>query len=236
MKKKILLGLLCGVMVIGIATGCGNKENNNGDNNSANNPTVENNNNDSATKGEITVETVKKAKVTDASKFEYREVEGGIAITDYEGNDEIVVIPETIDGQTVVSIGDHALVNNQTMKGLRIADTIQIISDNAFENCEELQVFISGKSLKTIGEYACNNCKSLYSIELNEGLESLGDLSFGGCVNLEEIEIPSTVTQINTPFTANKDKTLKIISVSGGSAEEFVSIYGKNWNIVFQAK
>ena len=33
MKKKILLSLLCGVMVLGITTGCGNKENNNGDNN-----------------------------------------------------------------------------------------------------------------------------------------------------------------------------------------------------------
>ena len=49
MKKKILLSLLCGVIVLGISTGCGkNKEegtnsstNNNGDNSSTNNSNVE---------------------------------------------------------------------------------------------------------------------------------------------------------------------------------------------------
>ena len=117
MRKKILLSLLCGILVLGVATGCGNKENNSGDNNSTNNSTVENNN--STTTSEITIDSVKNAKVTDASKFDYREVEGGIAITDYEGTDEIVVIPETIDGQTVVSIDRNAFVNNDTMKGLK---------------------------------------------------------------------------------------------------------------------
>jgi len=54
---------------------------------------------------------VKNAPVTDASKFEYEEVEGGISITDYTGDDEIVVIPEIIDGQKVVEIGSSAFAN-----------------------------------------------------------------------------------------------------------------------------
>lgn len=37
MKKKILLGLLCGVLVLGLSTGCGNKENNTNNENNNNN-------------------------------------------------------------------------------------------------------------------------------------------------------------------------------------------------------
>lgn len=37
MKKKVLLGLLCGVLVLGLSTGCGNKENNTNSENNNNN-------------------------------------------------------------------------------------------------------------------------------------------------------------------------------------------------------
>lgn len=45
MKKKLLLSLLCGVLVLGIATGCGDKENN------SNNENNNNNTNQETTKG-----------------------------------------------------------------------------------------------------------------------------------------------------------------------------------------
>ena len=44
MKKKLLLSLLCGVMVLGITTGCGN---NNGDNQGENNSGTNQNNQES---------------------------------------------------------------------------------------------------------------------------------------------------------------------------------------------
>ena len=235
MKKKILLSLLCGVMVLGVATGCGNKENNNRNNNSANNPTVENNNNNSTTTGEITINSVKNAKVTDESKFDYREVEGGIAITDYEGTDEIVVIPETIDGQTVVAIDRNAVVNNDTMKGLKIANTVHTIGDHGFANCTELQIFVSGNSLKSIMDFAFNGCRKLREVELNNGLETIEMLSFG-LTNLTQIEIPASVTTINMPFTKNEEQQLTIIGELGSEAENYVSLDGENFNIKFQVK
>ena len=235
MKKKILLSLLCGVMVLGITTGCGNKENNNGDNNSTNNPTVENNNNDSTSNSEITIDSVKNAKVTDASKFDYREVEGGIAITDYEGTDEVVVVPETIDGQIVVAIDRNAVVNNDTMKGLKIANTVHTIGDHAFANCTELQIFVSGNSLKSIMDFAFNGCRKLREVELNNGLETIEMLSFG-LTNLTQIEIPASVTTINMPFTKNEEQQLTIIGELGSEAENYVSLDGENFNIKFQVK
>lgn len=237
MKKKILLSLLCGVMVLGVATGCGNKENNNGDNNSTNNPTVENNQNESTTTGEITINSVKNAKVTDESKFDYREVEGGIAITDYEGTDEIVVIPETIDGQTVVDIDRNAFANNDTMKGLRIANTVRSIGYGACGNCTELQVLISGTSLKSIEDYAFNNTK-LEFVELNDGLETL-EIGCFAMTHLKEIKIPSSVININLPLLVdevNNNGTITVIGEVGSAAEKYVQEKGEEYHLVFQAK
>ena len=237
MKKKILLSLLCGVMVLGITTGCGNKENNNGDNNSTNNPTVENNNNDSTTNSEITIDSVKNAKVTDASKFDYREVEGGIAITDYVGTDEIVVIPEIIDGQTVVVIDEDAFVNNDTIKGLKIANTVHTIGDSACLNCKELKVFVSGSSVKTIERYAFGNT-GLEFIELNDGLETLEMSSFGFSYFIV-VEIPSSVTNITSPFLVDEVRnngSITIIGEVGSAAEKYVQEKGEEYHLVFQAK
>ena len=231
--KKIFCLVLAIVMVLSFAA-CGNKTEE--DNKPAgSNQTITENNDKSSDSSKITVEDVKNAKETDASLFEYKEVEGGIAITGFTGEDKIVVIPDSIDGKNVISIEDHAFVNNKTILGLRLSDSVTQICSNAFENCTSLEVFVSGKSLLTILEYAFNNCKSLSSVELNEGLKTLEDLCFGE-TNMSELYIPASVETINTPFTANKDKTLKIISVSGGAAEKYVSIYGENWNQVFEAK
>lgn len=107
--KKILLSLICGILVLGVATGCG-KNNNTTSNNNGTNNEVNNNQNESTTNGNITIEKVKSAKETNSALFSYVDVDGGISITDYTGTDEIVVVPEVIDGKTVVSIGRNVLL------------------------------------------------------------------------------------------------------------------------------
>ena len=42
MKKKVFLSLLCGVMVLGLATGCGNKTSDNSNNDSSTNNNMQN--------------------------------------------------------------------------------------------------------------------------------------------------------------------------------------------------
>ncbi len=187
------------------------------------------------TEGSMTIDTVKNAKETDASLFEYEEVEGGISITGFNGDDEIVVIPSAIDGKNVVEIGRNAFVNNKTMLGLKLADSIKNMGSNAFENCVALKIFISGASLTNISEFAFNGCKELCDVELNEGLSSLEMLSFGR-TNMSELYIPGSVKTIEMPFTANMEKTLKIISTTGSEAEKYVSADGETFNLVFEAK
>lgn len=196
-----------------------------------------NDKNESDNNGKITISSVKKAKETDASKFDYIEIDGGVSITDYSGKDEIVVIPEKIDGKTVVSIGKNAFVNNDTMRGLKISNSVHIIENSSCTNCTELQVFVSGTSLKIIEENAFLNTKLEY-VELNEGLETLEISSFG-FTHLKEIEIPSSVKNINLPFLVdevNNNGSITIIGEAGSAAEQYVNEYGEEYHLTFQAK
>lgn len=234
---KRLLALFLMIILVFTLVACGNNDadKSNDSTPAGNDTTVSADENNNAANGSLTVDTVKNAKETDASLFEYEEVEGGVSITGFNGDDEIVVIPSTIDGKNVVEIERNAFVNNKTMLGLKLADSIKNIGANAFENCVALKVFISGSSLTNISEFAFNGCKELCDVELNEGLSSLGMLSFGR-TNMSELYIPGSVKTIEMPFTANMEKTLKIISTAGSEAEKYVSADGESFNLVFEAK
>lgn len=186
--------------------------------------------------GSLSVDSVKNSKETDASLFEYTEVDGGISITRFKGSDEIVVIPSSIDGNDVVSIGSNAFVNNSTMKGVKVPDNVHTLESSSFLNCTALEVAVSGSAVKKIGMYAFNGCKNLYAVELNDGLETLDGLCFA-LTNLTQIEIPSSVTEINYPFTVNyDDHYITVIAESGSTAEQYVNEKGEEYHLIFQPK
>lgn len=195
-----------------------------------------NDTNNNLANNEITLDYVQNAPETNSTLFEYIDVEGGVSITGFNGTDEVVVIPNQIDGKDVVSIGANAFANNSTMKALKLNDKVKTIEDSACLNCTELQMFISGSSLKTIGQYAFSGSKKLNVVKLNNGLEILEWGSFG-LTNLTEIEIPSTVTTINYPFNVNNDEHyITIIGETGSVAEQFVNNSEDEEHLIFQAK
>ena len=228
--KRLIALLLVVVMVISLAA-CGD----NGTTGDKNNTTASTNENINADNTEITIETVKNAKETDASLFEYEEVDGGVSITGFNGTEKIVVIPSNIGDKTVLSISDNAFINNSTMLGLRLSGSVLQIGSHAFENCVSLEIFVAGSSLENIKEFAFNGCLALNKVELNEGLKSLEMLCFGA-TDISELYIPMSVETIDVPFTKKEEKTLKIISQVGSEAEKYVDMDGESFNIVFEAK
>lgn len=182
----------------------------------------------------VGINAVKNARETASSSFAYKELENGVSITNYTGKDEIVVIPNLLDHKKVVSIETGAF-SNKTMKGVRINDNMEIIGDHAFENCSSLTTLVCGRSLVTISRFAFNKCTALKEVELNNGLMSMEMLCFGD-TNLSELTVPSSVEAMDLPFTANKEKTLTIISTVGSTAESFVNTYGEAFNLAFEPK
>lgn len=180
---------------------------------------------------DISADSVRSAPITDVAAFSYEAIDGQMTITNYTGNDTVVVIPDTIEGQSVVVIGDSAFANNENIKGVVIPDSVTRIERNAFCNCFDLEVFVAGDALKFIGEYAFSYCKSLKSVELNVGLETLELSCFTSTDELKELYIPNTVTTLVYPFNEAETK-VTIISESGSAAES----YAKEMGISFKAK
>ena len=224
--KKILVITLSLVIISGLCA-CGNKNTDNpvDDVKVESNADVEGTNKkdkeETSAKTETTVDDVKKTKETAANLFDYDEVEGGISIKDYTGDDKIVVIPEKIDGKVVVEVGANAFINNEDIKAVKLSDSIEVIKEQAFVNCESLEIFISGKGLKTIEPRVFLN-NNLKCVELNEGLETL-EISCFGFLNTMEIEMPSTVTNVDLPFLVNDGHTVTIVCEKGSAMQQYLN-------------
>ena len=93
-------------------------------------------------------------------------VEDGIIITSYSGNDSVVVIPESIDGKTVIAIGEGAFVD-RSMNTLVLNRRILKVADGAFKGCTRLESIYFPDSIyemnnEALDEGSYTNFKHLY--------------------------------------------------------------------------
>ena len=91
-------------------------------------------------------------------------ISGGI-ITDcsYDYSNTEIIIPETLNGQTVTEIGTNAFYSDP-ITAITLPSTLQVINSNAFYNCNIATVdFSTCTALHTIGGYAfySNNISSV---------------------------------------------------------------------------
>lgn len=230
MKK--FLSLFLTLFILFSFAACGESKNNIPENNSSsssnegdleNNKVADNN-------GEITVEKIKNAPETSADDFTTQLVDGGIMITRYTGEEEIVIIPSKIDNEPVVVIGNNCFANNQTLKAVKIGDFVLDINANSFVNCFNLEIFISGNSVKKIGDYALSYCPMLRILELNDGIKSLGLSCFAATDSLDKVYMPSSVTELRSPFFA-PETNVTIVAEAGSAAETYAKEEGIKYEI-----
>ena len=132
-------------------------------------------------------------------------------ITKYNGNSYSVYIPETIDGYTVVKIGNSAF-SNKSIHDVSIPDSVTEIDSYAFNNCKYLKEVKLSKSLTYLGEGAFG-LTAIAEIEIPKSLDNCGSNSgfyydfngtrtymYGGpftcCENLKTVTFEKGTTQI----------------------------------------
>ncbi len=157
--------------------------------------------------------SVSAAETTANKIFSYEANEdGGITITKYRGSDAQVVVPDTIDGKKVTSIGGHA-----------------------FYNCESLTSVTIPDSMTSIGSSAFSECKSLTSVTIPDSVTSIGDEAFDGCtmtINGKEGSYAETYAKENyIPFNAVKFSVSNKSTLSANSI-----VLGKSVTINCAAK
>ena len=114
------------------------------------------------------------------------------SITDYLCTEDKIIIPEKVNGMDIVSIGNHAIRNNQ-LTSVVIPNSVTSIGSYAFISNQLTSVTIPS-SVTSIGEQAFDN-NQLTSLTIEEGVISIGNYAFANN-QLTSVEIPNSVTNI----------------------------------------
>lgn len=102
------------------------------------------------------------------NKFTYVKENGGITITKYTGNDTEVKIPETIDGQRVICIGESAFASSN-VRSVVIPEGVNKIDWFAFQACTQLIEITIPSSVTKIEYGAFDYAKPSFVIKCSKG-------------------------------------------------------------------
>ncbi|MCC8169105.1 MAG: leucine-rich repeat protein [Oscillospiraceae bacterium] len=156
-------------------------------------------------------------------------VEDGV-LTEYNGTSVNVTVPETVDGQTVTTIGDRAFRYNEDIESVTLPDTVTIIYSYAFCGCTSLAEISLSDAVTAIGNYAFSECSSLKEITLPSALTKISNYMLEYCSSLESIALPDTITAIGdgafSSCSSLKEITLPstITALSSHLLEDCVSL------------
>ena len=146
-----------------------------------------------------------KAETSKDGRFEYTIVyDNYIALSDYNGSEEHVVVPSEIDSYIVNQIDFHMFDDCGEMRTLTLPNKRLTLGGGRIEGCDSLEEIIvhgEGEGLKTQDGVLFNDntliwyppAKSNSSYTVPDGTREFWSGAFAGCENLTAVTIPSTV-------------------------------------------
>ncbi|MBU1932125.1 leucine-rich repeat domain-containing protein [Patescibacteria group bacterium] len=165
---------------------------------------------------------------------------GTITITGYTGSDSVVIVPATIDGMTVSSIGDLIFDNctNLTTITVNGGNSVYSSVDGVLFNKNQTTLiqYPTGKAgnytvpnnVTTIGNKAFYNCTSLTNVTIPSSVTTIGNDAFDNCTSLVGVTIPSGVTTIGD-YAFDNCTNLNTITVDAGNST-YCSVSGVLFN------
>jgi BspA type Leucine rich repeat region (6 copies)/Collagen triple helix repeat (20 copies) len=121
-----------------------------------------------------------------------------VTITKFDNSYSLVVIPATINGQNVTSIGASAFDSCTSVNDIKIPNTVNNIYRYAFFNCFSLTNVTLPSTLNAINEGVFYECQSLQKISIPNGVQSIGAMAFSYCSSLTNLVLPNSVTTIGS--------------------------------------
>ena len=141
----------------------------------------------------------------------YTTTDGKVTITDCKKNAAgELVIPETVEGNPVTSIGELAFRDCSDLREIKIPNSVVSIGNQAFTSCFDLEKITIPNGVVSIGEKVFFFCVSLKSITIPNSVTSIKRGAFERCVSLESITIPKGVTSIGDGAFQNSSLNLII--------------------------
>lgn len=99
-------------------------------------------------------------------------------ITGFAGEPKDVIIPLSLGGYKVISIGNRAFAGSQTLNTLSIPEGITTISAEAFASCPNLKSVEIASTVSYIASKAFANCTSLSTVTFKGLLENIESDAF----------------------------------------------------------
>lgn len=129
-------------------------------------------------------------------------------------------IPEEVDGYPVVGIDEESFIDDKTIGGVYIPNSIESIGIRAFSGCTNIQDVFIGEQVKTISDYAFEDCTSLDTITLPESLESLGESVFSG---IKSILVAAKDTQVIDEYCLESSDNVIVTKTGRELSEIYIS-------------
>lgn len=141
--------------------------------------------------------------------FEYEDVDGGVAIKKYIGEDNIVKIPAEIEGKVVISVMQNAFADT-SVRALYIPDSVTVIEKGALSSMNALVTlrvpFIGGADADHFGYFFGCSSYDEHAIKIPVGLDVLiigggreiADNAFAGCKSLSAVVLPQSIEKIGS--------------------------------------
>lgn len=157
-------------------------------------------------------------KYCDSSELiRYTEINGGMYVDYADHRIHKAVIPETVKGLPVVSLGGFSgceyleeitlpdtltkiqtgALSDTAVSKVVIPENVSEIGANAFRNCIYLGEIRIPDKVKLIEQNTFENCYSLEKIELGDSITRINQYAFADCVSLKSIDLPAGLTTLS---------------------------------------
>lgn len=143
--------------------------------------------------------------------WRYQVQEDGTAIiTWYDGYEQDIVIPDTLDGYRVTALGSMSVYGSTWARSVTIPDSVVSFVDNPFSGCVSLHTIIISPDHPVLemidGMLYTRTDKKLvcrprgipgFSCSVAEGTEIIGKTAFAACESLMFIQFPDSLKSID---------------------------------------
>lgn len=112
-------------------------------------------------------------------------------------NMEELVVPEMINGKTIIGLSEGAFdgIHEEHAHHITLPKTLKYVAKNALSNIKQVHVEFTAP-LQKIEESSFENCLTVESVELAEGMTTIPYNCFSGALELKKINVPEKVTTI----------------------------------------